>query len=393
MSCLFADRMSAVHKSFIREILKVTDDPEIISFAGGLPNPRLFPVQELSEAAKKVLDECGPSVLQYSITEGHLPLREYVSRRYAKRGVKVSPEEILITNGSQQGLDLVGKIFLNKSDEVLVERPTYLAALQSFGMYEPVFSSVTLEENGPDLGSLDDALEGKAPKIFYAVPNFQNPTGISYSSEKRQGVADLLADRDTIFIEDDPYGELRFKGQDKPSMKNFLGDKAILLGSFSKIVSPGLRLGWICAQDEIMEKLIVAKQASDLHSGCLSQRVVYQFLIDNEIDDHIFRIREAYGAQRDLMIKIMEETFPESVKYTRPEGGMFLWVTLPEGFSSLDLFQRAIKDKVAFVPGHAFFADGSGGNTMRLNFSNSDPEKIVEGMTRLSRSMKEMMAL
>ena len=393
MSCLFADRMSAVHKSFIREILKVTEDPEIISFAGGLPNPRLFPVQELSEAAKKVLDECGPSVLQYSITEGHLPLREYVSRRYAKRGVKVSPEEILITNGSQQGLDLVGKIFLNKSDEVLVERPTYLAALQSFGMYEPVFSSVTLEENGPDLGSLDDALEGEAPKIFYAVPNFQNPTGISYSSEKRQGVADLLADRDTIFIEDDPYGELRFKGQDKPSMKNFLGDKAILLGSFSKIVSPGLRLGWICAQDEIMEKLIVAKQASDLHSGCLSQRVVYQFLIDNEIDDHIFRIREAYGAQRDLMIKIMEETFPESVKYTRPEGGMFLWVTLPEGFSSLDLFQRAIKDKVAFVPGHAFFADGSGGNTMRLNFSNSDPEKIVEGMTRLSRSVKEMMAL
>ena len=392
MGSIFADRMSAVHKSFIREILKVTEDPEIISFAGGLPNPRLFPIQELSEAAKKVLDECGPSALQYSITEGHLPLREYVSRRYAKRGVKVSPEEILITNGSQQGLDLAGKIFLNKGDEVLVERPTYLAALQSFGMYEPVFNSVTLEEDGPDLGSLEDALKGKTPKIFYTVPNFQNPTGISYSRKKRQGVADLLAWQDTVFIEDDPYGELRFKGRDEPSMKNFLGDKAILLGSFSKTVSPGVRLGWICAQDEIMEKLIVAKQASDLHSGGLSQRVVYQFLMDNEIDDHISRIREAYGAQRDLMLKVMEETFHEGVKYTKPEGGMFLWVTLPEGFSSLELFHRAIKEKVAFVPGQAFFVDGSGGNTMRLNFSNSDPERIVEGITRLSKSVKEMMA-
>lgn len=392
MGSIFADRMSAVHKSFIREILKVTEDPEIISFAGGLPNPRLFPVQELSEAARKVLDEFGPSALQYSITEGHLPLREYVSRRYAKRGVKVSPEEILITNGSQQGLDLAGKVFLNKGDEVLVERPTYLAALQSFGMYEPVFNSVTLEEDSPDLGSLEDALKRKAPKIFYTVPNFQNPTGISYSREKRQGVADLLAGQDTFFIEDDPYGELRFKGRDEPSMENFLGYKAILLGSFSKIVSPGVRLGWICAQDEIMEKLIVAKQASDLHSSCLSQRVVYQFLMDNEIDDHISRIREAYGAQRDLMLKVMEESFPEGVKYTKPEGGMFLWVTLPEGFSSLELFHRAINEKVAFVPGQAFFADGSGGNTMRLNFSNSDPERIVEGITRLSKSVKEMMA-
>ncbi len=392
MGSIFADRMSAVHKSFLREILKVTENPEIISFAGGLPSPRLFPVQELSEAARKVLDEFGPSALQYSITEGHLPLREYVSRRYAKRGVKVSPEEILITNGSQQGLDLAGKVFLNKGDEVLVERPTYLAALQSFGMYEPVFNSVTLEEDGPDLGSLEDALKGKAPKIFCTVPNFQNPTGISYSREKRQGVADLLAWQDTFFIEDDPYGELRFKGRDEPSMENFLGYKAILLGSFSKIVSPGVRLGWICAQDEIMEKLIVAKQASDLHSSCLSQRVVYQFLMDNEIDDHISRIREAYGAQRDLMLKVMEESFPEGVKYTKPEGGMFLWVTLPEGFSSLELFHRAINEKVAFVPGQAFFADGSGGNTMRLNFSNSDQERIVEGITRLSKSVKEMMA-
>ena len=205
-------------------------------------------------------------------------------------------------------------------------------------------------------------------------------------------MADLLAWQDTFFIEDDPYGELRFKGRDEPSMENFLGYKAILIGSFSKIVSPGVRLGWICAQDEIMEKLIVAKQASDLHSSCLSQRVMYQFLMDNEIDDHISRIREAYGAQRDLMLKVMEESFPEGVKYTKPEGGMFLWVTLPEGFSSLELFHRAINEKVAFVPGQAFFADGSGGNTMRLNFSNSDPERIVEGITRLSKSVKEMMA-
>jgi len=390
MSGKFADRMQSVHKSFIREILKVTEDPSIISFAGGLPNARLFPVQEMARAAQKVLAENGEAALQYSTTEGYLPLREYIAGRYARSGLNVDPDDILITNGSQQGLDLLAKAFLDRGDGVLVERPTYLAALQSFGLFQPVFHSLTLHEDGVDIPQLEKALHEHHPKIFYSVPTFQNPTGITYSMDKRREAAEALDGQDAIFIEDDPYGELRFRGQSLPPMKSLLGDGSVLLGTFSKIISPGVRLGWMVASPEIMEKAIIAKQASDLHSSCLIQRVVHQYLLDNDIDQHISRIRAAYGSQRDLMVKMIEDLFPKEVKYTRPEGGMFLWLTMPEGISSLDLFHRAIKEKVAFVPGQAFFADGSGDNTMRLNFSNSDEEKIEEGMRRLSKVVSAM---
>ena len=388
MTRLFADRMACVHRSFVREILKVTEDPEVISFAGGLPNPRYFPVQEVAQATQKVLNECGEAALQYSSTEGYLPLREVIAQRYAKNGVKVSPSEILITNGSQQGLDLLGKAFLNKGDSVIMERPTYLAAIQSFGLFEPKFYSIPLEEDGVDPDALEERLLKDEAKLFYSVPNFQNPTGITYSKEKRRDVAEKLKGCNTVFIEDNPYGELRFMGEDKPSMRCFLGEDAVLLGSFSKIVSPGVRLGWICACEEIMEKLIIAKQASDLHSNYLCQRIMYQYFKDNDIELHIAKIREAYRRQRDFMVKIIQESFPAEVSYTKPEGGMFLWVTLPEGMSSLDLFNRAIKEKVAFVPGQAFYTDGGGSNTMRLNFSNSDNERIFEGITRLAKVIK-----
>lgn len=385
----FADRMSCVHKSFVREILKVTEDPEIISFAGGLPNPRYFPVQEVASATQKVLSECGEAALQYSTTEGYLPLREMIARRYAAQGLAVHPSEILITNGSQQGLDLLAKAFLNKEDGVILERPTYLAAIQSFGLFEPRFHSVPLQEDGIDPEALGDALSQGGSKLFYSVPNFQNPTGVTYSREKREAVAEKLNGSGTVFIEDNPYGELRFMGEDMPSMRRYLGEDAVLLGSFSKIVSPGVRLGWVCACEEIMEKLIVAKQASDLHSNYLCQRIVHQYFLDNEIEQHIARIRRAYRDQRDLMVQTMEETFPEDISFTRPEGGMFLWATLPEKMSSLDLFNRAIALKVAFVPGQAFYADGGGSNTMRLNFSNSDNERIAEGIERLAKAIKE----
>ncbi len=388
MTRLFADRMACVHRSFVREILKVTEDPEVISFAGGLPNPRYFPVQEIAQATKKVLNECGEAALQYSTTEGYLPLREVIAQRYAKKGVKLSPSEILITNGSQQGLDLLGKAFLNKGDGVIIERPTYLAAIQSFGLFEPKFYPIHLEEDGVDPNALEERLSKDGVKLFYSVPNFQNPTGITYSKEKRRIVAEKMNGSNTIFIEDNPYGELRFMGRDKPSMRCFLGENAVLLGSFSKIVSPGIRLGWICACEEIMEKLIIAKQASDLHSNYLCQRIIHQYFKDNDIELHIAKIREAYRQQRDFMVKIMQESLPADVSYTKPEGGMFLWVTLPDGMSSLDLFNRAIKEKVAFVPGQAFYTDGGGGNTMRLNFSNSDNEKIFEGITRLAKVIK-----
>jgi 2-aminoadipate transaminase len=226
-------------------------------------------------------------------------------------------------------------------------------------------------------------------KLFYSVPNFQNPTGITYSRDKLKAVAEKLSEGSTVFIEDDPYGDLRFMGEDRPSMRNYLGGNAVLLGSFSKIVSPGVRLGWVCACEEIMEKLIIAKQASDLHSNYLCQRILHQYLKDNDVEQHIAKIRRAYKDQRDFMVQTMQEKFPENVGFTRPEGGMFLWATLPESMSSLDLFNRAIKEKVAFVPGQAFYADGGGSNTMRLNFSNSNNDKIFDGVTRLAKAIKE----
>jgi 2-aminoadipate transaminase len=386
----FADRMGRVHKSFIGEILKVTQDPSIISFGGGLPNPSSFPILEISEAAEKVLRASGEDALQYSTTEGYLPLREIIAERYARREVKVSPHNILITSGSQQGIDLTGKVFINKGDRVLVEKPTYLATLQAYGLYEPEFRSITLQEEGPDLAELERELAAGV-KLFYAVPNFQNPTGITYSLEKRRAVARLLDQYDTVFIEDDLYGEIRYMGQDMPPVKSFL-ERSVPAGSFSNIVSPGMRLGWLVAPDDIMDKVIVAKQATDLHTNYFIQRVVHRYMADNDVDTHIAKIKKLYRMQRDTMVKAIEAHFPAGVQYTKPEGGMFLWVTLPEGVSSVELFEIAIKEKVAFVPGMAFFADGTGDNTLRLNYTNSSMEAIDVGIERLGNAIKLLMA-
>ena len=377
--------MGIAHKSFIREILKVTEDSNIISFAGGLPNPAFFPVKEIAEAAAKIFEMDGRNVLQYSTTEGYLPLRKYIAERYLKRnGLKIHPDQILITNGSQQGLDLIGKAFLNKGDEVVIESPGYLGAIQAFSIYEPTFKSVSLLDDGIDIDMLKKTVRDEQIKLVYTVPTFQNPSGITYSRQKRKDVANILEKHDVIFIEDNPYYELRFAGEDLPLIRNFREENSILLGSFSKIVSPGLRLGWICTTNEIMEKIIIAKQASDLHSNYLAQRIVYQYLIDNDIDKHIIKIRDAYKIRRDLMVSMISEHFPEEIEFTKPEGGMFLWITLPEKISSLDLFEHAIKENVAFVPGNPFYVNGGGNNTLRLNFSNSDEEQIEIGIKRLA---------
>ncbi|MHC4728429.1 MAG: aminotransferase-like domain-containing protein [Planctomycetota bacterium] len=392
MSSLFADRMAKTHKSFIREILKVTMDPKVISFAGGLPNPNTFPVQEIAEASKKVLEEDGQNVLQYSTTEGYLPLREYIADRYLKRkGLQISADEILITNGSQQALDLIGKVFLNKGDRVAVERPGYLGALQAFAVFEPMFEPVPLLNDGIDIDLFEKAVGEDGIKLFHAVVNFQNPSGITYSKDKRLKLTDICRGRNMILVEDDPYGELRFMGEDLPSMRSYLEDNIVLLGSFSKIISPGLRLGWISAKKDVMEKIVIAKQASDLHSNYLSQRIVFQYLVDNDIDKHILKIREIYKKQRNLMVSAIEKLFPEEVKCTRPEGGMFLWITLPDKISSLELFEAAQRENVAFVPGNAFYVDGGGSNALRLNFSNSDAGKIEEGIKRLAKVIKKLL--
>jgi 2-aminoadipate transaminase len=387
----FADRMKNIHQSFVREILKVTDNPEVISFAGGLPNPESFPVEAVKEASDKVLSEDGTQALQYSTSEGYQPLRGYIAQRYYKNGLKVDSDNILITNGSQQCIDLVGKVFVNQGDKVILERPTYLAAIQALGLYQPEFREVPLEEDGVDINALEKILTGERIKMFYAITNFQNPTGITYSQKKREEVAEILQNQDTVFVEDNPYGEIRFMGENLAPVNSYLTD-GVLFGSFSKIVAPGMRMGWIVASDDIMDNLVIAKQASDLHSNYFTQRVVYQFLQDNNMDQHVQKIRNMYRKQRDLMIRMIQEHFPPEVQYTQPEGGMFIWVTLPLGLSSMNLFDLAIKEDVAFVPGEAFYVNDAEKNTLRLNFSNSDREKIEEGIKRLGKAIEKLMA-
>ncbi len=389
----FATRIRKAHKSFIREILKVTAQPEIISFAGGLPLPELFPVRAMERAAVEALSAHGPEALQYSTTEGYPPLREWIAQRYHQRyGHTVDPEQIIITTGSQQALDLAGKVFINPGDSVLVERPGYLGAIQSFSLYEPVFTGVDLLHDGPDLNVLARVLAEAPVKLYYAVPTFQNPSGLSYSREKREAVAGLLRGRDTLLLEDNPYGELRFAGEDAPPMVfSGLEENGLLMGSFSKIVAPGLRVGWLVAPPALRDKLVLAKQAADLHTSSLTQRILHRYLQDNDLDEHLAAIKERYGLHCRLMLQAIERHFPPEVRCTRPEGGMFLWGTLPEGLDAMDLFTLALEEKVAFVPGRPFFVDGTGENTFRLNFSNADPQRIEEGIARLGRCLVQLL--
>jgi 2-aminoadipate transaminase len=392
MNHLFAERIKDVPKSFIREILKVAANPEIISFAGGLPNADFFPQEEINKACSAIIKESGRDVFQYSTTEGYLPLRKYIADRYMeKHGLKIDADEILITNGSQQGLDLLGKIFVNEGENVIIENPGYLGAIQALSVYRPYFIDIAMNEEGIDVAELEKVVNSTPVKLFYSVPNFQNPSGITYSEERRKKVAEILKDKNIVFVEDNPYGELRFMGEDIPPIKKYLPN-GIMLGSFSKIVVPSFRIGWIVAPKEIMEKLVVAKQASDLHTNYFSQRVIFEYLSKNSIDDHIAKIKDAYGKQREAMVKAIEKYFPKEVKITKPEGGMFLWAELPAGVSSLTLFELAIKRNVAFVPGSPFYANGGGENTMRLNYSCTNEEKIDEGIKRLADAVKELMA-
>jgi len=382
--------MGTVHRSFIREILKVTADPEIISFAGGLPNPELFPVHAMDTASREVFAAVGASALQYSTTEGDLGLRTIIASRYEQRGLQVDPDSILVTTGSQQILDIVAKVFLDRGDKVVIERPGYLGAIQAFSFFEPEFLTVTLESDGPNLVELEKRFEQGA-KCFYAVPNFQNPSGVTYSLEKRQAVAELADKYGVLFIEDDPYGELRFLGEDLPSIYSLCHEPGLLCGSFSKIAAPGFRIGWVVAEKEVYDKLVIAKQASDLHTSTVAQAIMRRYLETNDIGSHVGLIKERYGRQRQCMVEMIHQYFPVGVSIIEPEGGMFLWGTLPEGVSSMDVFDTAIKKKVAFVPGRPFYVDGSGENTLRLNFSNSDEQKIEVGIKRLGECLKEFL--
>ncbi|MFW6034706.1 MAG: PLP-dependent aminotransferase family protein [Halothermotrichaceae bacterium] len=392
MSSLFAERMLDIPKSFIREILKVAVDPEIISFAGGLPNKELFPVADIQEAARSQFELAGKEILQYTTTEGYLPLRQYIADRYKEnRGIEISPQNILITSGSQQALDLLAKIFLNKDDKVILEEPGYLGAIQAFSIYAPEFKTVPLHEDGLDIKSLKQVLGKYSPKLMYTVPNFQNPSGISYTEKNRKQVADLMRDKEMLIIEDDPYGDLRYVGENILSFKQIIPEQSILLGSFSKTVAPGFRIGWVVAPEPVFEKLVIAKQASDLHTNYVGQRILYQYLATNDLDQHVARIKECYNKQREVMLDSIEKYFPKEIECTQPEGGMFLWAELPEGLSAMDLFETAIDAKVAFVPGDPFYIDQEDVNTLRLNFSCVAEDQIDIGIKRLGKAIKEML--
>lgn len=392
MDSIFSDRITDVPRSFIREILKVALDREVISFAGGLPNRELFPAEEIREATDKVFSIHGRDIFQYSSSEGYPKLREYIAERYRqKKNLDISVDDILITSGSQQGLDLMGKILLNDGDSLIIEEPGYLGAIQAFSIYKPKFLPVPVSDEGMNAEKLREALSSK-PKMMYTVPNYQNPSGISYSRENRIKVSEILRGTNVILIEDDPYGDLRFAGEARQSFKELLPDNTVMLGSFSKTIVPGFRLGWIVAPKRIMDKLIVAKQAADLHTSHFTQAIIYQYLKDNDVDVHIGKIREAYGKQCRAMIRSIGKNFPPGVTHTTPEGGMFLWAELPQGATALELFELAVKDKVIFVPGDPFYVKKTGTRTMRLNFSCVDEKTIELGISRLGRAMGELLS-
>ena len=388
---LLSDGIRKTKPSFVRSILKAASDPEVISFAGGLPNPISFPQEELLTSMERVVKTYGSKVFQYSITAGLPELRQYIADRYNRKfGLNLTVDNILITTGSQQALDLLGKTLLNKGDGVVVEKPTYLAALQAFSLQQPVFYPVELTEQGLNVEQLEEAL-GRDIKMIYTIPDFQNPTGLTYSAENRQQVYELLRDRDVVLVEDDPYGELRFTCEHLPYIGAGRLPNSVLLGTFSKIVTPGMRTGFlICQNAELLRSISVAKEASDLHTNIFSQYLIWDYLEHNDLDGHIAKIKALYQAQAQAMMDAMERYFPPTVRYTRPEGGMFLWVTLPEGVSAMELFPRALEKKVAFVPGDPFYVDGEQVNTMRLNYTNADCETITEGIRRLGQLLEQL---
>ncbi len=387
---VFAKRIMGTPRSFIREILGIAIAPGMISFAGGLPNKDLFPVEELRKACDKVFSLYGPDILQYSNTEGLFELREYIAKHYKERGVShVSPENILITCGSQQAMDLLAKVLINENDRVVLEEPSYLGAIQAFSLFRPQFITIPISEIGMDVDRLKNAFS-QSVKLMYVVPNFQNPTGISYPEENRRAIAEVIRGTKTFLVEDDPYGELRFSGRSKTSFMNLAPENTILLGTFSKTVVPAFRLGWVVAPKPVIDMMVIAKQAADLHTNSFSQYVLYQYLISNDPTTHIAKIVTQYAAQKQAMVEAISRYFPESVKYTNPDGGMFLWATLPNNISSMKLFEMAVKDGVCIVPGHPFYIGKNDVSTMRLNFSCMDEATIEEGIKRLGKAAHQL---
>jgi len=379
-----AQRMSRMKASAVREILKVAERPDVLSFAGGLPAPELFPVEAIAQAHADVLADDGRAALQYSTTEGYGPLREWIASHLAERDLHVATDQVLITNGSQQGIELVAKMMLDPGDVVLVENPSYLAALQTFSGFEVNFAVVGSDNDGMRVDDLERVVAERKPKLIYLVPNFQNPKGTTLSLERRHALVRFAQRHRILILEDNPYGELRFRGEHLPSLASLDTEGVVLnLGSFSKTLAPGLRLGFAVGPRELIRHLTVIKQATDLHTATLAQRAAARLLTRFDFNAHLEQLRGVYGERCETMLASLEKYMPAGTRWTRPEGGMFIWVELPRGMSADALFPLALDKRVAFVPGSPFFASEPRSEFMRLNYSNRPPELIDEGMRRL----------
>ncbi len=400
----YATRIQSMKGSAIREILKLTELPDVISFAGGLPAPELFPSERVKEASIEILDQHGSHALQYSITEGYPPLREMVCEQMRSKGVPCTIKNVLIMSGSQQALDLIGKILINPGDKILVEEPTYLGALQAWNAYQSGYITVATDDDGLRMDALEEALKTGEGKFLYALPNYQNPTGISLSPERRGELVRLAAKYNTPIVEDNPYGELRFEGEENSLLialdakgrttaedGTMIDGNVLYLGTFSKTLCPGFRVAWIIGPVDVLQRVVQAKQGADLHTSTYTQMVAYQTARDGFVEAHVEVLRKVYRERRDLMLGLMDELFPPGVTWTHPQGGLFLWVRLPEGMNATELFEKAVENKVAFVPGEAFYPLGGGENTLRMNFSNATPEQIEVGIKRLADVIKAEM--
>ena len=398
----YAERTQRMQSSAIRELLKLTQQPDVISFAGGLPAPELFPSERIQQATEKVLREVSHEALQYGTTEGYLPLREMIVRHMRRYNIYCNVENVLITAGSQQALDLIGKIMVDPGDKIVVEDPTYLGALQAWNAYGAEYITVPTDDEGMRTDALEQVLADEDIKFIYALPNFQNPSGRTLSGRRRKELAALSERFEVPIIEDDPYGQLRYEGQHEMPLfvtdalnrhedytEGFFSGNVIYLSTFSKTLCPGFRVAWIVGPEDVIAKLVQAKQGTDLHTGTFAQIVAYETARGGFLDQHILALRQVYRERRDLMLSLMEQYFPPGVSWTRPEGGLFTWVTLPESIDAAELLKKAIERKVAFVPGAPFFPGGGGHNTMRVNFSNSTPEQITEGIKRLAEVITE----
>ena len=386
----FSERAKELRASEVRELLKLLEVPDMISFAGGFPNPETFPVDMIREISNDVLAKDGAKALQYGITEGCPQLRESVSDRMRKKGMDIAKDNVLIVSGSQQVIDLAGKVFIDPKDTVVISAPTYLTALTGWAVYQASFESIPIDKDNMRMDIFEEKMKKLArrsnpPEIVYALPNFQNPAGVTMPEKNRRRLVDLASDYDFLIIEDDPYCELRYRGKHIPPIKTFDDEGRVMyMSTFSKILSPGLRVGWVVADEEILRKLVVAKQSADVCTNVLGQRIAHEYIVRGYIDTQIEKIKRIYSKKMDIMLSGMQEFMPDGVEWTKPEGGMFLWVDLPNWMDSGELLKKALKKRVAFVTGRAFFADPKDGTTsLRMNFTHPSDEMITEGLRRL----------